>query len=254
SGYRADQARLLSAVAERSSELDDEVREICVGDERIRPDPIVDVGLRQGLGPTLEQSFQQDEGLRRDGQELPAPEYLPGVRVEEAIPEAQPHRWLATPARPRRRPPERAHRNLSAGSAPRLSKAFRYSWRALMTTGRPAVESRHRQRKPIPLRRGGAMTPFYRALRIAGFLMTPATLVFGEAMGEKTGATIQPSPLVLVHAGVSRPLRDAAPPRPESRHRSPAKGLPDPRVRRLAISSMPAPSVSFEGLGNVNNH
>jgi hypothetical protein len=57
---------LARLIAERRAELDDEVGEIRLGNERTRPEPGADVFFGDGLGPALDEELQQNEGLRRD--------------------------------------------------------------------------------------------------------------------------------------------------------------------------------------------
>src|SRR4029434_1227600 len=60
-----DDGRLVGVVAERGSQLDDEVRQIRFRDVDAGPETLVDVGLRNGTGTRLDEKLEERERLRR---------------------------------------------------------------------------------------------------------------------------------------------------------------------------------------------
>ena len=77
---RAEVAWLAGIVGERDPGLGGEASEAGVGDERLRPEAVVDGLLRHRLGPALEEQLQELEDLGRQAHgpakagQLPGPE------------------------------------------------------------------------------------------------------------------------------------------------------------------------------------
>jgi hypothetical protein len=79
-------------LADRFADLRDEARERRLRDERVRPDLLVNLRFRQRAGPALKQQLQQAERLGGEVDGTSAPEELPGLSVEDAVSEDDPHR------------------------------------------------------------------------------------------------------------------------------------------------------------------
>ena len=64
--HGADEFGRARAVADRVADLGDEGRKVDVGDDGVRPEPAVELGLREGARPRLEEDLEQLERLGRD--------------------------------------------------------------------------------------------------------------------------------------------------------------------------------------------
>ena len=85
------EARLLGVVPDGMPHLVHEPREAAFGNEGLRPEDLVQLFLRHGLRPLLEEGAEKLKRLRGDRDPLPAAEKLPRLRIEGAVAEARGH-------------------------------------------------------------------------------------------------------------------------------------------------------------------
>jgi hypothetical protein len=75
----------------RVADLGDQVREVGLRDERVRPELLLEDGLGEHLRPLQRERLEQLERLGRK-MDVPAlTDELPGIGVENERPEANPH-------------------------------------------------------------------------------------------------------------------------------------------------------------------
>ena len=101
------EVRLARAVPDRVANLGQQARQRPVGDERPRPELLVDRVLRERLRPVLEQQLQELERLGLEVHLVAPDEELPGLRIEHTVPEANAHE-----------PPRKASGAASRGQSP----------------------------------------------------------------------------------------------------------------------------------------
>jgi hypothetical protein len=88
---RADKPRPLRRVSERPTDLPNQHVEICLANERIRPDARDELGFVDDAGTPLDEGAQQIEGFRRQVDLLLIAEDLAGVGVDDKVCKAQSH-------------------------------------------------------------------------------------------------------------------------------------------------------------------
>ena len=76
-GHRPQEGGLVGVVLERLAQLVDENGQVHVGDEGVRPQPVVDLGLRDGVGPALDEQLEELERFGREVNRMAAPLELP---------------------------------------------------------------------------------------------------------------------------------------------------------------------------------
>jgi hypothetical protein len=82
-GHGADEARVAGVVAERLAQPVDEDREVHLGHEGLRPEPIVDRRLGHGVRPAVDQQLEQLEGLGGEVHRAPVAQQLTSLSVED---------------------------------------------------------------------------------------------------------------------------------------------------------------------------
>ena len=87
----SDEKRTSSTVSEGLTNLSDQVREIRLGDERFRPQPLLQHVFRKNLRPIQDQRPQQLESLRRQMDVVASARQLPRVEIEHEWAEAERH-------------------------------------------------------------------------------------------------------------------------------------------------------------------
>src|SRR6266540_4182430 len=89
--HGSDDARATRAVTQCGSQLADEVGKVRLGHEDSGPQFRVKLALAHRLRPLPDQNFEHLKGLGPNGKGVPSPQHLVRVRVEDALPEANPH-------------------------------------------------------------------------------------------------------------------------------------------------------------------
>ena len=90
--HGSDDVRATSAVAQCGSQLADEIGKVRLGHEDSGPQFRVELALADRLGPLPNQNFEHLKSLGPDGKGVSSPQHLVRVRVEDALPETDPHR------------------------------------------------------------------------------------------------------------------------------------------------------------------
>jgi hypothetical protein len=85
-----DEGRLLRRVAERTSDLPDEDRQVRFVDERVRPETLVERSFRHGARTLLHKRGEEVESLRREVNPLAAAAQFPRASIEHEWPERDP--------------------------------------------------------------------------------------------------------------------------------------------------------------------
>ena len=86
-----DEPRFAGVVADRLPQLRHQPGQARLGDEGVRPEPVLQRLLGDRPWPLFEQRLEQKEGLGRQVHRARVPLELPHVGVEHAISEADPH-------------------------------------------------------------------------------------------------------------------------------------------------------------------
>ena len=81
----------MGVVLERLAQLVDEHGQVDIGHERVRPEPVVDLGLRDGVGPALDEQLDELERLGRQVDRVAAPLQLTRLEIEDERAKTDPH-------------------------------------------------------------------------------------------------------------------------------------------------------------------
>ncbi len=85
SGDGADVSRRPRSIANRGTDFRHQVMQARIGDERLRPQTLEELCLRDRLGAAIEQNLQQLEGLRGKRRRAAMPKEHPLAGVELAF-------------------------------------------------------------------------------------------------------------------------------------------------------------------------
>ena len=111
---RSNDALVMGVIAECRAQLVDQVREIPVDDESVGPKTLMQILLRDGIGPLAKEQLQELKRLVGQPNGLAAAKKLARAQVEEAILKAKSH---PTCRNPRSRLPDLEDFDLPIGSS-----------------------------------------------------------------------------------------------------------------------------------------
>src|SRR5262245_19041905 len=94
---RADEARIVRAVANGGADLRHEYREVAIGDRCVRPERLEHLPLAEGAWARLDEKPEQVEGLRREVDRFLPAKQATAIGIEPQPTEFDSHKcWLRT--------------------------------------------------------------------------------------------------------------------------------------------------------------